>query len=474
MSAVAQTLPASVTDALGKAGIEPESLAYSLVPLHDGAAPVWYQPNKPMPPASTMKLVTTVVALTQLGPNYRGRTELLADGPVRKGELRGNLVLRGLADPDLDVPALWELLYRFRAEGVRRIRGNVVLDRSFFAPERLDIGVPPFDEAPEFQYNVIPDALFLNGNTLRYELVADESHVSIRTQPPLWGISVRSRQSVAVGKCEDWDTGWQPAEVVVSPRTRRAQVSFNGSFPASCTTLEDLELIDRDIVANRLIRQLWADMGGRLDGRVVVGRAAAGARVIAQHKSRPLAEVLRHMNKASDNPLTRLIYLSLGATTPAETRAQTATTAEASAAQVKRWFTDQGIATAGMVLDNGSGLSRSERMTSQQMTAMLATAWRASYAPELMASMPLVGVDGTMRNRLKGTRAEARARIKTGTLRDAVAVAGYVYDADEKPWALAAMINHDTGSAGRPALDALIEWVAAHRDAEIAGAVAKP
>jgi D-alanyl-D-alanine carboxypeptidase/D-alanyl-D-alanine-endopeptidase (penicillin-binding protein 4) len=127
-----------------------------------------------------------------------------------------------------------------------------------------------------------------------------------------------------------------------------------------------------------------------------------------------------------------------------------------------------------MVLDNGSGLSRSERMTPQQMTAMLAIAWRASYAPELLASMPLVGVDGTMRNRLKGTRAEARARIKTGTLRDAVAVAGYVYDADEKPWALSAMINHGTGSVGRPALDALIEWVATHRGTEIAGDVATP
>ena len=474
MSAYAQPLPVSVNEALGKAGIEPEAMAYALVPLHEGATPVWYQPNKSLPPASTMKLVTTVVALTQLGPNYRGRTELLTDGPIRNGELRGNLVLRGLADPDLDVPALWELLYRLRAEGVRRVRGNVVLDRSFFVPERLDIGVSPFDEAPEFQYNVIPDALFLNGNTLRYELVADASRVHIRTQPPLWGISVRSRQTVAAGKCKDWDKGWQPAEVAVSSRTRRAQVSFNGSFPANCTTLENLELIDRDIVANRLVRQLWADMGGRLDGRVVVGRAAAGARVIAQHQSRPLAEVLRHMNKASDNPLTRLIYLSLGATAPADARAQYETTAEASAVQVKRWFADQGIATEGMVLDNGSGLSRSERMTPQQMTAMLAIAWRASYAPELLASMPLVGVDGTMRNRLKGTRAEARARIKTGTLRDAVAVAGYVYDADEKPWALSAMINHGTGSVGRPALDALIEWVATHRGPEIAGDVATP
>ena len=115
-------------------------------------------------------------------------------------------------------------------------------------------------------------------------------------------------------------------------------------------------------------------------------------------------------------------------------------------------------------MDNGSGLSRAERVTPRQMEALLLALRSSRYAPELMASLPLAGVDGTLSRRLKGTAAEGRARLKTGTLRNVVGLAGFVTDAGGRSWLLVALLNHEQASAkGRPVLDALAEWVASQR-----------
>ena len=110
------------------------------------------------------------------------------------------------------------------------------------------------------------------------------------------------------------------------------------------------------------------------------------------------------------------------------------------------------------MIDNGSGLSRSERLTPRQLVQMLQAAQAGRWGPELMMSLPLAGVDGSLRNRLKTGPAAGRARLKSGTLKNAVALAGYVPDADGRWWAVAAMINHDQALAARPALAALIDW----------------
>ena len=127
---------------------------------------------------------------------------------------------------------------------------------------------------------------------------------------------------------------------------------------------------------------------------------------------------------------------------------------------VLRWFADKRIDSTGLVLDNGSGLSRSERITPRQLALLLQAAHSARQAPDLLMSLPVVGIDGTMRNRLKVGPATGSARLKTGTLKNVAALAGYVPDAQGRTWVLAAMINHDRASQARPALDALVNWLA--------------
>lgn len=445
----AQALPGPVAEALVAAGLAPENLALALIPAADQPGHqtgLWQNADIPFQPASTMKLVTSIAALDLLGSGYRGSTELLTDGRISRGVLHGSLYLHGRADPDLDVPALWQLLYRLRGQGVRRIRGDVILDRSFFEPLRTDLGLPPFDESPEWRYNIIPDALHLNSGFLHYLIESDATTIRARTEPPLYGVSVRSRMRLSTADCKDWEDDWQPPATKVSARKHRVSITLNGGFPRNCTAEADLQLFDRDLLANRLVRQLWADMGGRIDGRVTAGATPQAARLLARHESRPLAEVIRHMNKSSDNPLTRLLFLSIGAAAPAELREKHPTTQAAAVARVQERLVALGIPVDGLVLENGSGLLRN--------------AYSASYAPELLGSLPLVGVDGSMRNRLKHSTATGRARIKTGTLRNVVAAAGYVPDADQRMWVVVAMINHENARVAKPVLDALIDWVA--------------
>jgi serine-type D-Ala-D-Ala carboxypeptidase/endopeptidase (penicillin-binding protein 4) len=455
-------LPEAVTQALRAAGLPDDALSVTIIPAQglawprgiDGARA--HHARRPMQPASTMKVVTAAVALAALGVDFRGGTDLLATGPIENGVLRGDLILRGGGDPDLSWEALADLLRQARARGVQTVAGDIVIDRMLFTPTRLDTGVPPIDESPEWQYNVIPDALHLNGNLLAFTFESDAASVRARITPALEGITIASRMTLAATACADWDDGWQPA--VVTQTVDAAHIELQGSFPQNCSAQADLNLLDRALVAALGVRKAWTDAGGALQGRVREANAAApkSATVLASRRSRPLGEFMRGMMKDSDNPLTRLTYLHLGA----QGNTGAADTREAAGRRVAQWFARQRIDGRGIVIDNGSGLSRSERISTDQLAGVLKAAWAANTAPEFLASLPIAGVDGTMRRRLKDSAAAGRARIKTGTLKNAVAVAGYVPDANDRMWIVAAIVNHENAARGRAALDALIDSVA--------------
>ena len=506
-------LPPSVRTALQRAELPASALGAVALPLSYQATLWRHQAMTPMQPGSAMKLVTSVVALDRLGPNHRGRTTLLSAAPLDGEVLRGDLVLQGGVDPELGLAEFWALLLDLRRQGISHITGDLVIDRHAWRPARPDLGVAPFDDAPEWPYNVIPDALQLMGSLLPLDLRATPEGASATLPLPLPGVELVSRMQPGPRRCADWDEDWLPAEVsppaaaaelawkglpspssppttaiaAVSPispitpltamaptapgmsndataRLPPVRISLQGAFPRDCQRRAELQLLDRTVQAERVFATLWQQMGGRWDGRAREAEAAvpaspAGpARVLARRESRPWGELLRGLNKRSDNALTRMLYLSLGM--PAMAAEPTASTAALAEREVRAWFRQQGIDPQGIVMDNGSGLSRSERISPWQMAQMLRVAHAGRHASDLAMSLPVAGVDGTMRNRLKDSPATGWARLKTGTLRNAVALAGYVQDDRGLPWVVVAFINHEQASRGRPVLDALIDSVA--------------
>lgn len=461
-------LPTPVAERLAKANLPQDAIGAVVLRVADGAMLVSHNPDASMQPASTMKIVSTVIGLDRLGPMFRGRTLLQSDAPVRNGRLKGDLVLRGGADVDLNAQALEDMLQTLRNSGIRQIDGDVLIDRGLYQPARLDLGVGPFDDAPEFRYNVIPDALGLNLNLLRLELRADQKTLSVHMQPALERVSVTHDMTLVDAACKDWDNGWKPA--TIERKRGNIRIVLHGTFPKDCMKTPELNLLDRTEFADRLFRSLWKRLGGSLRGDVREGSGAPGLPVLAEHKSRPLAEVIRDINKMSDNTFARMLMLNMGTfavDSPVTGNvsllaAEPASTLQRAEREMRGWFRQHGIDDGGLVLDNGSGLSRSERIRPAQLAAVLKVAQESIWAPELMASLPLGGMDGTMRARLKDSTAAGRARIKTGALRNAAAVAGYVLDAQGRQCIVVGMINAEAmkGSEARATLDALIDWVA--------------
>jgi D-alanyl-D-alanine carboxypeptidase/D-alanyl-D-alanine-endopeptidase (penicillin-binding protein 4) len=459
-------LPEPVASKLAAGGIPPEAL--SALVLRGDTTVLSYLADRPMQPASTMKLVTTLIGLEQLGPVFRGRTELRSNGEVVKGVLKGDLVLRGGADADFSGEVLAQMLQALRNQGIKRIAGNLVLDRSLFNPARTDVGIAPFDESPEAYYNVIPDALMVNKNMLQVDMRSTSSKLQLVMQPPLDKVTIASDMKLIDADCAKWEDGWKLPQTV-QEKNGKLKVMLHGTFPKNCAKGYSINVVDRQDYLARLFRGTWKNLGGTLGGDVTEGVAPADSRILADHASRALPEVVRDINKPSDNTLARTVFLSLGSleadpvlgSRPIAGESAVTTFSRADLA-VRNWMRKQGIDDTGLVMENGSGLSRLERISPVQMGGLLKAGLRSDWAPEFQASMPIVAVDGTMRKRLKDSPAAGHARMKTGTLSNVVALAGYVHDAKGQLYVVVAMINDPKvgDGKGRAVLDALVDWVA--------------
>ena len=467
-------LPDSVSVLLRSANI-PEDAIGAIV-LRGNTVVMSHGAERSMQPASTMKLVTTAVGLEQLGPTFRGRTELRTSADVINGVLKGDLILRGGADTDFNADVLEHMLQTLRNQGIVKIKGDLILDRQLFQPARPDIDAPPFDESAEFRYNVIPDALLLNTNLLDIELSSTAQQLKLLMLPALENVSISSDMTLIKGNCARWEDGWRPPEYVRGPNGR-LQVILHGTFPQNCKKATSINVLDRNDYADKLFRTTWKRLGGSILGSVREApftglpptAEPVGTRMLADHVARALPEVLRDINKNSDNTLARTLFLSIGSlqsdgwlgsrpvamTVPEDT-------ATRSRQVIQEWMQRHGIDTNGMSIDNGSGLSRTGRIAPLQLAGVLQAMQQSVWAPEFQSSLPIVALDGTMRKRLLGSPAAARARIKTGTLKNVVAIAGYVPDANNQQCVVVAMINSDLvgNGNGRAAVDALIEWVA--------------
>jgi D-alanyl-D-alanine carboxypeptidase/D-alanyl-D-alanine-endopeptidase (penicillin-binding protein 4) len=439
-------LPEPVAAELRAARVPLNALAVTLVPLSGSGITMAINENQPMNPASTMKIATTLAGLDLLGPQYVWRTEALAIAPLRQGVLEGDLWLRGSGDPRLVVEELWLLVQRIRGAGVRDIRGDLVLDRAAFDPIPHDPGA--FDGEALRPYNAGPDGLLLNYKAVSFHFVPDPESRQVRVYalPALAGMTVPPTIKAVDGPCNDW----------------RARVSgdfadpmrphFRGTFPLSCgDKVWHVNLLTPVQYAQGLFRGLWEASGGTWRGRARDGVAPADARRIAAHESRPLAEVIRDINKYSNNVMARQLFLTIGA----EATKQPANMERAQRA-VGDWLVSKGLDRREFVLENGAGLSRVERLTSAGLARLLVTAFNSPLMPELMSSLPIVGVDGTMRKRVG---AAGSAHIKTGLLADSRAIAGYVLAASGRRYAIVAIVNHANAGATQGALDALLAFV---------------
>jgi len=445
-----ERLPAPVARVLKAAGV-PASAVAVLVQDVDARMPrASFNADKPMNPASVMKLVTTYAALELLGPAYTWKTEAYVTGPLRDGLLDGDLVLKGYGDPKLGFEQFWLLLRQLRAKGLRDIRGDLVLDRSHFAPDSHDPA--RFDGEPLRPYNVGSDALLLNYKAIRLNFMPDAAAraVTVAAEPAPVQLDVVNLLKLADGTC---GTAWyESIRMDLAHTDAAARLILTGGYPAACgEKSRHVAVLGHPQFVAGVFRQLWTELGGSLQGGWRDGALPAGARLLARAESPALAEVVREINKYSNNVMARQLYLTLGA----EQAKRPARHADADAA-VRAWLAQKALPMAELSIENGSGLSRSDRISAVSLGRLLLAAYASPVMPEFLASLPLAGIDGTMKRRVNGTGIAGQAHVKTGYLDGVRALAGYVLDQRGRRVVVVFLANHPNSAATKAAQEALL------------------
>lgn len=449
-AAGAITLPPEVDAALARAKLPRDAISVWVADAQGGtrAAPrLSYRAQVPVNPASVMKLVTTYAALEQLGPAYTWNTPVYVEGMVAGGSLKGNVYIQGQGDPKLVVERLWLLMRRLQTQGIQVIVGDIVLDRTAFDVPEQDPG--RFDGEPLRPYNASPDALLLNYKSSVMTFVPDVPAGVARIQydPPLAGVQRPATVALAAAgtECGDW-RGALRAEL-----SDPLKVTFQGAYPAACgeRVWPVAYPAPREFAA-RAVEGMWRELGGKLTGSVRDGKVPAGLKPAFVSTSPALAEVVRDVNKYSNNVMAQHVFLALAR------QKNGVATMDGARDTLRQWWQARFADQEPPVPDNGAGLSREARITSQGLGRMLQAAWMSPVMPELVASLPIAGVDGTLRR----SQSRGAAHLKTGSLRDVMAVAGYVHAQSGKRYVLVAIVNHPAANTARPVLDAITDWAA--------------
>ncbi|MEQ1602661.1 MAG: D-alanyl-D-alanine carboxypeptidase/D-alanyl-D-alanine-endopeptidase [Methylophilaceae bacterium] len=444
-------LPVTVVKALQAEAVPLGSVSVFLQRVDAAQAQINYQANVALNPASSMKLLTTYAGLELLGAAYRWRTELLTDGVLNNGVLEGNLFVKGNGDPSLMAEDFWRLLGNLRQLGVKDIRGDLVLDRSYFAQNDTDPGA--FDGELYRAYNALPSATLVNLKSTSFRFEAGAQQVNIRPDPDLPEIKVINQLQLTQGDCPDWRS--QLNYKVRNQTAETTEITFSGSFAVACgEKYLDLSLQDDATYTFNLFRKIWQQLGGNLHGQLRLASVPYNASKLMDQSSITLADVVRRINKYSNNLMARQLFLTIAA----ERAGVPATEANGDKA-IHDWLASKNLNFPELVLENGSGLSRKERISAQHLGELLLAAYASPVMPELMSSLPVLAVDGTAERRLQESAVRGRAHLKTGSLSGVRSLAGYVLDAKGRRWVVVFMVNHAQAAATKAAQDALLDWV---------------
>ena len=472
-------LPPPVVAALKRAQVPPSALSALVVSVDNRAEErLRFRASVPVNPASVMKLVTTYAAMDLLGADYTWNTRFYTDGTIEQGVLRGNLYVRGDGDPKFVLERIQAAFLALQDKGVRVVLGDIILDHSAFELAAADPGA--FDGESLRPYNTTPDALLVNFKSVVLTFQPDGANGVARviSEPPMAGLAIDATVPLArVGTgCGDWRGGLQARFDDAN------SIRFEGRYPQSCGELKwPVAYQDPASYAARAMEGLWRASGGAITGHARSGLTPPGATLLHEATSLPLSDIITDVNQWSNNVMAQQVYLTLGRLVPTPppqpVMSQGSVTNplvpmrparfERSREVLENWWKRTfGIRSAVPVMDNGSGLSREERITPEALANLVRHASRHPQGERFASSLSIAGVSGTASRmaRAPGSAARGNAQLKTGTLRDVTGIAGYVNAANGARYVVVGFVNHPNAPAARPALEALVEWTAAQQD----------
>lgn len=403
-------------------------------------------------PASAIKVLTTLAVLEEFGPAYVWPTEVYVNGPVENGTLNGDLIIKGYGDPYFVTEEFWKMLQALQLQGIKDIQGDLVIDNSHFQILPEDPGA--FDNRPFHPYNVVPDAFLVNFKAATFHFYSGSNGaVVIKSEPELPNLQIDNRVKGIDGRCGGYQRG---IAMVVTDPASADRVVFDGQFAKSCGGYTMIRsLLTPPTFAFGVFASLWRQLGGSIAGGVRLGQVASGNRQVLTWHSRPLGEIIRLVNKNSNNVMSRLLLLTLGAELEG-----TPGTVAGGVNAINRFLLERGMDPNSLHLENGAGLSRDERISARLLADLLLHAYSTPYMPEFVSSLAIIGMDGTAKNRLRLRREAGHAHIKTGTIDNVSAIAGYVDAKSNRKLVVVGLLNHPNVhlGAGSQLWNTLIQW----------------
>lgn len=407
--------------------------------------------DTPRNPASVIKLLTTYAGLQILGPNYTWETHIHLDGKLKDGTLNGNLIIEGGGDPFLVRETFWHLLFTLRNRGLKNINGDLLIDNELFENEN---GSPAdFDNKPHRVYNTFPDAALINFRAHQFHFVPMDNKVHVYADPPSSNLQIRNKIKLTKGRCRGKHRN---IKFNIFKQSSVTTVEFSGNYPKRCGNQE----LFRTVLTNNdyiygTFKSLWEDMGGTINGKIG-NTSINGEKPFYIVPSKPLREIITYINKYSNNVMARQLLLTIGKE-KIDTKGSKASGRKA----ISDWLTEIGIPAPELLLENGSGLSRNSRISARTLAMLLKHALSSPYQPEFFASLPLVGIDGTVRKRLKDKIPPGSARIKTGIIDNVRSMAGYVKSNNNKNYVVVSLQNYKgiQNTTGTLVQDEILKWL---------------
>lgn len=414
-------------------------------------------------PASNTKILTAVAAMDTLGPNYTFKTEVIRRGTVVNGTLQGNLYLKGYGDPTTMQSDFRSLAQQVAAKGIKRVSTHLVADASFFDSQRYN---PTWSTSYASEYyaaqisalTAAPDTDYDSGTVIiNYVPAAVGQRATITVTPASAARYVTIKNATFTGSSASSDT------VTVRRAAGTNVITVSGRVPAGRSVRKEWVTVDKpELYATALFRAELAKVGITIGGGTKIMTTPARYRtVIARDRSMTLSKLLVPFMKLSNNMHAEALTKAMATTT-----GKPGTWIDG-LAYTKAYLRKVGAPMQGIVLNDGSGLTRTNKITPRAMGIVLYKAQRETWFPAFYASLPVAGnsdrmTGGTLANRMRGTRAANNAHAKTGTLTGVTALSGYVRGVDGRLYAFS-MLSQYSGTSPRPVEDKLVITLANHR-----------
>ena len=433
--------------------LNPNSYSIHIQSIHAQTPLVSWQTHRQRTPASVIKLLTTYAGLLKLGFDYRWETKFYHTGQIKNGILYGDIYVKASGNPVLETNNVYEIASHIKSAGIRKIKGNIIIDRSIFKVARKNNS--GFDENVYSPYNAMPDAIMFNKRQSTICITPRSKRAKVTKDVPDQSYKVVNKLRMANGSCRG-SRSW-PKVKIKTNNAGRSTLFLTGKLSKRCGARKVCKVVSMPHRAfYYALKNILKNEGVAFTGTLKLKKVPKKAKYLFSHYSDSLESVISTIAKKSDNLMARQLMLTLGAT-----QFSPPSTLYKSRKAVENILNKYHILEQGKIyIDNGSGLSRRAKLTAKSLANLLDHGYK-NYGQRWMNTLSIAGIDGTIRRRFQNSTVYGKAWMKTGTIKKVKNIAGYVQGASGETYVVVVLVNDSySRKYGAKLANRVIEWVA--------------